>query len=232
MKATHGVWSVMALAWLLAACDRQQPPAVSDAVAAASAAEVGLNELGPTGAGAMPEPVVVVSPEQQQAYEQEEQRYATDPSAQWAVSGQASSSAGESAASKPQTMSEALAWRATGAVDGRTWSNGAEQRKGRGVDWLEVGFDHAVQTSEVRAVLVGAASVRSIVRVDVIEEGGIYHTVWEGSSDVLPDVRGPRTWFVRQFEKTPYKVQGVKLLFLNEANSEPKEVDAVQLVGR
>ncbi len=49
---------------------------------------------------------------------------------------------------------------------------------------------------------------------------------------MLLDRRGPRTWFVRQFERTPNKVQGVKLLFLNEANSEPKEVDAVQLVGQ
>ena len=234
MKASLATWSAMAVALSLTACDRQPAAAPQEAAAAASTAELALNELAPTAAGS--EPAVAslpaASPEEQLAYEREEQRYVTDPNAQWAVSAKASSSVGESEASKPQTLSEALAWRATGVADGRTWSNGAEQRKGRGVDWLELGFERAVQTSEVRAVLTGVGAVRALVRVDVIEEGGVYHTVWEGSSDVQPDARGPRTWFIRKFEKTPYKVQGVKLSFLNEANSEPKEVDAIQLVGR
>jgi len=45
------------------------------------------------------------------------------------------------------------------------------------------------------------------------------------------DERGSRTWFVRSFEKTAYKVKAVKLTIANSVARGYKEVDAVQLVG-
>ncbi len=186
MRAVQAMGTVLALMLTLTACERQPWPSSGAASGASSAASAmgeaqrdALSGLAPTSAGGdntwadLP----AVSPEDQAAYEQQEQRFATDPEGQWAVSAKASSSLNESAASKPRTLSESQAWRATGAIDGRTWSNGAEQRKGRGVDWLELNFERAVHASEVRVVMVGAGAVRSLVRMDVIEEGGLYRTV-------------------------------------------------------
>lgn len=227
MKACALALSVMAL--VLCACDQQQPAAVASASASQISADVPFDDLAPTGAGLPDESQPQVAPEALQAYQQMEAQYMADPAAQWAVSATASSSQGEVAASQPLVFVERLVWRATGAADDRTWRNGQPDE---GVDWLEVGFERAVQTDEIRVAMKGRAAVGAITRVDVIEEGGQYRTLWEGRSDVLPETRGDRTWFVRRFERTPFKVQGVKLIFANHAAPGYKEVDAVQLVGR
>lgn len=230
MKACAVAGCLLAMA--LVGCERSQPgPGVAGAVHGASP-ETSLDALPATAAGlplASEPPAPEVSPQERAAYAAMEDRYLGDAGAQWAVSAKASTSLGERDKAAPGTYMESRAWRAAGVADGNTWANDPQNG---GVDWLELGFASAVRTSEIRVVLVGKAAVVAITRVDVIEEGGQPHTIWEGPSEVLPDRRGNRTWFVRQFEKTPYKVQGVKLTFANLMAPGPKEVDAVQLVGR
>jgi hypothetical protein len=231
MKATAVVGCLLALA--LAACDRSLPVAGSAEAAHGASATEALDSLPPTAAGNLPAAAEsrgsAVSPQDRSAYAAMEDQYMGDSVAQWAVSAKASTSFGERGEVAPGTYMESRAWKATGQVDGNTWSN---DQKNSGVDWLELGFAHAVRTGEIRVVMVGKAAVMAITRVDVIEEGGQPHTIWEGPSEVLPDQRGNRTWFVRQFDKTPYKVLGVKLTFGNQIAPGFKEVDAVQLVGR
>ena len=216
---------LMMLAGALSACDQPRRGTVAAMSTEAPASAAGV-------AASMPPmedlPLPTVSPEAKKAYQDMEDSYVVDTGAQWALSAKASSTYGEVGDAKPISMMDSRAWKATGPVDGNTWCNNSENS---GVDWLELGFERPVYTDEVRVVLHGKASVESITRLDVIEENGQYHTIWEGPSDVRQDERGNRTWFVRKFEKTPYKVTGVKLTFANRASSGYKEVDAVQLVA-
>lgn len=54
---------------------------------------------------------------------------------------------------------------------------------------------------------------------------------WTGLSDVQPDHRGPRSWFVKAFAKTSGEIKAVKVTFANSVESGQKGVDAIQLVG-
>lgn len=224
----------VALAWGLCACDQVQQAehsASPDGQAASQAALSGVNDLHglpPTSAG-VDAVSSDVSQEARRAYQVMEDAYVTDPHAQWALSAKASSTLDDPNGEAPVTPMDSKVWRATGQADGSAWSNASQ--RGSGVDWLEVAFERPVRTSEVRVVMQSRAAVEAITRVDVIEEGGQYHTIWEGPSDVREDLRGNRTWFVRRFEPTAYKVGGIKLTFANHASPGYKEVDAVQLVG-
>ena len=80
-------------------------------------------------------------------------------------------------------------------------------------------------------VVVNDNAAASITRVELIDAAGTAHPAWSGISDVKQDERGPRTWFVRTFDATPYPVRAVKLTFANNVASGYKEVDAVQLVA-
>lgn len=82
-----------------------------------------------------------------------------------------------------------------------------------GFDWLEAGFAKPVAATEVR------------------DAQGQWHTVWSGLSDVKEDKRGSHTWFLRSFEKTPYRANAVKVTIVNNVERGYKVVDAVQLVG-
>jgi hypothetical protein len=86
-----------------------------------------------------------------------------------------------------------------------------------------------VAATELRVVLTDG--VGAVSKLELIDEAGAAHEVWSGTDETKPDRRGPRTWLVRTFEKTPYKAAGVKISFANAVVSGYKEVDAVQLVG-
>ncbi|MDO9177611.1 MAG: hypothetical protein Q7U16_04680, partial [Agitococcus sp.] len=73
--------------------------------------------------------------------------------------------------------------------------------------------------------------VEAINKVELQDTTGKWNTVWSGISEVKQDKRGARTWFVRSFEKTAYKVTGVKLSIANNVERGYKVIDAVQLIG-
>lgn len=162
------------------------------------------------------------------AYSMMEDQYINDPKAQWATSAKASSTFGEKGDSMPRTPEESRAWKATGKPDGYEWS---QLNHDTGMDWLELGFATPVQATAVRAVFISSEAVESIAKVELIDVSGAAIQVWSGLSDVKPDQRGDRTWFVREFPKTEKKIQGVKLTFANAVASGFKQVDAVQLIG-
>ena len=113
-------------------------------------------------------------------------------------------------------------------VDGKTWTNNSQDI---GFDWVEVGFEKPVHATEVRFVLPDGRAAAAVSKVELIEPNGTAHVIWSGVSDTQTDKRGPRTWFVRQFDATPYQVSAVKLTIANNLESNYKELDAVQIVG-
>ncbi len=157
-----------------------------------------------------------------------EDGYINDANAQWAMSAKASTSFGEANEAPADSQDQNTPWQTTGAVNGKTWTNNQQDI---GFDWLQLDYERPVSATAVRAVLNDDA-VESIAKVELIGTDGAAHTVWSGVSDTKEDERGPRTWFVRTFDATPYPVKSVKLTFANNVKSGYKEVDAVQLVGK
>ena len=128
----------------------------------------------------------------------------------------------------PDSHDQNTAWQATGAANGDAWTN---NQQSIGFDWLQLDYARPVAATSVRAVL-NEVAVQSITKVELIGADGSAHTVWSGVSDTKKDERGPRTWFVRKFDATPYPVKSVKLTFANNVAPGFKTVDAVQLVGK
>ena len=154
-----------------------------------------------------------------------EDTYINDPKAQWASSAKASSTFGDD---RGEPNPSNLAKNVIGKADGKTWTNNNQDI---GFDWVEVGFDKPVHATEVRFVLSNRDATKSVSKVELIEANGTKHEVWSGISDVEPESRGNRTWFVKKLEATPYQVVGAKLSLANSMASGYKEVDAAQIVG-
>ena len=150
-----------------------------------------------------------------------EDKHINDARAQWAATATASTSFGngESESNKPVN--------ATGGLDGKSWTNNQQDI---GFDWIELAYAKPVNATEVRAV-VDRAAAESLTKIELQDTDGKWNQVWSGISDVKQDERGPRTWFVRTFDKTAYKVKAVKYTFANNVHSGYKEVEAAQLVG-
>ncbi len=154
-----------------------------------------------------------------------EDGYINDSKAQWASSAKASSTFGDD---KGEPSSPSLPINIIGKVDGKTWTN---NNQSIGFDWLEVGFEKPVNATEVRFVFPNGKSASAVTKLELIEPNGTMHVVWSGISDTHSEERGPRTWFVRKFDTTPYLVSAVKLTIANNLANGYKELDAVQIVG-
>ena len=152
----------------------------------------------------------------------------SDPDAQWATSAKASSSFDDADKLPPDSHESNTPWQATGPINGDGWLN---NRQDIGFDTLQLDYARPVSATGVRVVLNDKA-VESITKVELIGVDGTAHTMWSGVSDTQRDARGPRSWFVRKFDATPYPVKSVRLTFANNVSSGYKEVDAVQLVGK
>jgi hypothetical protein len=152
-----------------------------------------------------------------------EDKYMTDPKAQWAATATASSTFGD-----PKPSEVNLAVNAVGPIDNKNWTNNNQEL---GFDWIELGYAKPVQATEVRLVIENGEGIESLNKVELQSTDGKWNTVWTGISDAKKDTRGQRTWFVRTFDKTPYKVKAVKYTFANNLQHGFKNVDAAQLVG-
>jgi hypothetical protein len=155
-----------------------------------------------------------------------EDKYLNDPKGQWAATAKASSTFGDDDGKEPSTVN--MAKNAAGASDSNDWTNNNQDK---GFDWLELSYAKPVNATEVRVIIPGGDGVEAINKLELQDTDGKWNTVWSGISDVKQDKRGNRTWFVRTFDKTAYKVKGVKITIANNIQHGYKKVDAVQLVG-
>ncbi len=153
-----------------------------------------------------------------------EDKYINDPHGQWAATASASSTYGDP---KPDDSNRAQVG-AVGPVDGKYWINFNIEI---GFDWIEMGYAKPVNATEVRLVLHDGQGAEAISKVELQDTDGKWNTIWSGLSDVKADKRGARTWFIRTFPKTSYKVKGVKYTIANNVERVHKYVDAGQLIG-
>jgi hypothetical protein len=155
-----------------------------------------------------------------------EDQFMNDARAQWASTAKASSTFGDEEGRTPSDSNAAK--NILGAVDGKEWTNNHQDI---GFDWAELGYEKAVSATEVRVAMPSGDGVEALSKIELQDPNGKWNTVWSGISDQKRDQRGRRTWFVRSFEKTAYKVKAVKVTFANNLQRGYKVVDAVQLVG-
>ncbi|TXI90840.1 MAG: hypothetical protein E6Q34_08295 [Burkholderiaceae bacterium] len=208
-----------------AGCHKKNPEASGASTNAVEVASAAANAPAPV---SKPE---VLTEEQEEMkrkkdlldYSVMEDQYLNDAKAQWATSAKASGYYGEGSKSTSNAPANA-----TGAPNGETWSNAQQDM---GFDWLEVSYEKPVNATEVRAVFTSSHAVESVTKLELQDADGKWNLLWSGVSDQKYERRGPRTWFVRKFDKTAYKVKAVKFTFANNVSRGYKEADAVQLVG-
>lgn len=153
-----------------------------------------------------------------------EDGYINDTRGQWASSASASGTNGDPKPSENNLPANAL----VGSPDGKYWLNKSQDV---GFEWAAFSYDKPVQANEVRLVITDGNGVGALTKVELQDTDGKWNTVWSGLSDVKKDDRGSRTWFVRKFEKTPYKVKAVKYTIANNVETGYKYFDAAQLIG-
>ena len=214
---------------LLVACHKKAPDPVPAPVVIA-AAPVAAPAPAPATPAAV-DPANMTQEQRDQVEKQErydygamEDKYINDARAQWAATASASSTYGDP---KPDDGNRAQVG-AIGPVDGKHWINNNIEI---GFDWIELGYAKPVQASEVRLVLDDGHGAEAISKVELQDTEGKWNTIWSGLSEVKADKRGSRTWFIRSFAKTPYKVKAVKYTIANNVERDHKYVNAAQLVG-
>ncbi|NRR30314.1 hypothetical protein HSX11_08940 [Oxalobacteraceae bacterium] len=211
---------------LVTACHKKPkdevPPPVP-AVASAPDAAAAPAAAAPAAAAADPEKAEKQS---KLDYAVMEDGYINDAKAQWATGAKASSTFGDEDGKTPSDGN--LASNIAGPADGKDWTN---NKQDMGFDSVVLTYAKPVSATEVRLVLPSGSGVEAINKVELQDTTGKWNTVWTGVSDVKKDDRGNRTWFVRKFDKTPYKAQAVKVTIANNLQHDYKRIDAVQLVG-
>ncbi len=154
-----------------------------------------------------------------------EDKHMNDPLAQWATAATASSSATRSDGTVYENY---VAAHMIGPVDGEYWEN---KNHDIGFEWVQLEYAKPVNATEVRLVVDNGTGVEALNKVELQSTDGTWNTIWTGLSEVEPDRRGPRTWYVKKFPKTAYKVKAVKYTIANNVKTGTKNFDAAQLVG-
>jgi hypothetical protein len=219
---TMSRYALILVPLVLVACGKKEPePAPAVIVTPPAAAPVAAAPAAP--AELTDEQRALAEKKNALDYATMEDKYLNDPRAQWATAATVSSTFGD-----PDPAESSKAKNAIGAVDGEAWTNA---RQDIGFDWIELSYDKPVAATEVRLVMDKHKGVESVSKVELQDTEGKWNVIWSGVSEIKDDERGPRTWMVRTFEKTPYKVKAVKYTFANNVVRGYKEVDAAQLIG-
>ena len=85
--------------------------------------------------------------------------------------------------------------------------------------------------SRLVQTLVFGDGASAVSKLELKDKSGGYVTVWSGINEDPEERRGPRTWFVRKFDKTAQEIVGVKITIANTVARGYKTIDAIQLVG-
>lgn len=157
----------------------------------------------------------------------EEEKMINDEKGQFAIDAEASSSYSD--AKEKENYSPL---QATGkpnvenySDDGRSW---ASKDADKGIEWLKLKFEKPVFATEVRIRQNTAPG--AIIKVELMDTDGKLHTVWEGI-DKTKYEGNMISWFYAKFDKTAYKVNGVKITLATNTVPGWNEIDAVQLMG-
>lgn len=160
----------------------------------------------------------------------DEEKILEDADGQWAIDAEASSS--YSAAGKGKEGSWGT-MQMTGKPDCESYGDNvyswASAEQDKDMEWVKLTYKNAVYATEVR--VRQNFNPGAIIRVELTDESGKSHTVWEGT-DKTKYTPGNISWFTAKFDKTDYKTKKVKITLASGAVEGWNEIDAVQLVGK
>ncbi len=224
---------LLASALALSACKKAEPPAESPPPASAPA-ESAPPASAPADAATPAEPTAEerAAAEKQAKIQRalDNQKIVEDPAGQWATAGTASSTYAKLIPSDDHRYDAVMATGAPNAesrsYDEKGWS---PEQANAGIEWLDLTYDRPVSATSVRVRQIDGPG--AIIKVELVDEAGARHTVWEGSDNDKTDPT-EINWFQRSFDATPYKAKGVRLTLATNAISNRVSIDAVQLVGQ
>jgi hypothetical protein len=146
-----------------------------------------------------------------------------DPDGQWAISATSSSSYNDAQGAQAWSANQTVGAPNVEAYadDGHAW---APKTQDSGIEWLDLKYPRAVHATEVR--VRESFNSGTIIKVELIDEGGTAHTVWAGN-----DPTTGLNYLLVKFPKTDYKAGEVKITLATNIGPGWKEIDAVQLVG-
>lgn len=227
MKLTH-ISAMIAAALLLSACHKKPSAEQAPAPAVVETPVAVTAPAAPAAPAA--EPAELTKEQREQKDKQNkldfavmEDKYINDTKAQWASSATASTTFGGKDAAESNMAKNVI-----GRIDAKSWTNDQQEI---GFDTLETGYANPVNATEVRLVVPSGDGIEALTKVELQDTDGKWNTIWSGLSDVKKDERGDRTWFVRTFPRTAYKVKSVKYTFANNVERGYKKADAAQLIG-
>jgi hypothetical protein len=202
-------------------------PAAPAAEAAAPAAQPATPAPAPAAPAADPDAAAKASAVQEALAEDE---IASDPRGQWAVSATASSTYANdkspaSTAAYTPNMVTGMPNVERYSDNGNAW---ASETADKGIEWLEVKFAKPVNATGLRVRQNNAPG--AIIKIELIDEGGAKHPLWAGIDDTKYEYN-KIAWLDRKFDKTSYRVTGLKLTLATNAVVGWNEIDAVQIVG-
>jgi hypothetical protein len=225
------LWMTLALAACGKKDEQAAAPAAAPAPAAPAAAPVAPPAEPPAPAPSTPaaDPDAAAKAEAVQTALAEEE-IASDPRGQWAVSATASSTyAGDKSPTSTAAYSPHMV---TGMPNveryGDNGNGWATETADKGIEWLEVKFAKPVYATELRIRQNNAPG--AIIKIEFIDEGAGKHTLWAGIDDTKYE-SNKITWLDRKFEKTSYRVAGMKITLATNAVAGWNEIDSVQIVG-
>ena len=213
------------LCTLMFGCNKKAPDAPSSANTAATAS---VTASSPNNANQEPTEAQREMAQKRALmdYATMEDQFINDPHGQWASSVKASSTFGDDNNASPSSSNSAD--NVKGGPDGNTWTNNHQDM---GFDTVEVSYAKEVSATQVRIVFQNGEGVEAVSKIELQDSAGKWNTVWSGISEQKRDERGPRTWFVRNFDKPAFKTKAVKITIANNVQRGYKVIDALQLVG-
>jgi hypothetical protein len=159
----------------------------------------------------------------------EEEKILNDPNGQWAADADASSTYAADQTDKNAPWSPI---KMTGKPDvenygdnGNAW---APKEADKGLEWVKLTFSKAVNATGVK--IRQTYGPGAIIKVELIDDKGKNHTVWEGIDKTKYDPDKIK-YFTASFDKTAYKTKTVKITLATNSVQGWNEIDAVQLVG-
>jgi hypothetical protein len=158
----------------------------------------------------------------------DEEKILKDPSGQWAINAEASSSYG-SASGKSQSWSpEQMIGEPNVEKYGDNANGWAPKDPDKGIEWVKLTFPKAVYAHGLR--VRQNYNPGSIVKVELFDENGKAYVIWSGT-DKTKYKENTIQYFVAEFEKTKYKTKSVKITLATNVVNGWDEIDAVQLLG-
>ena len=101
----------------------------------------------------------------------------------------------------------------------------AAQFPDKGTEWLELRYGVPVHATGLR--ILETCNPGAIVEIELRDPLGNHHSVWKGSDPV----KKPPGWFERNFERTEYEVNAVRIHLDGTHSKGWEEIDAAELIG-